>query len=78
MIEVPVEKIIEVPVEVPVYIEKPIERIVKKPYEVIRENIINRERVIDIRESQIEDYMDMDCEVMDTVVDYETIDKIVE
>lgn len=45
------EKIIEVPVERKIYVEREYETIIEKPYDVIRENIINKNNYIDISES---------------------------
>lgn len=44
------------PVEVPRYVEKKVERIVKKPYEVIKENIIYKDKIIDIDEGELQNY----------------------
>ena len=66
--EVPVEKIIEVPVENKVYVDKPYEKIVEVPYEVTRENVIFQEKVIDVDESQVGRYQN--AKVLETKVDY--------
>ena len=68
MIEVPVEKIIEVPVENKVFVDKPYEKIVEVPYDVTRENIIFDEKVIDVDERDLGRYQD--AEVLPTEVDY--------
>ena len=64
----PVEKVIEVPVENKVYVDKPYETIVEKPYEVLRENVIWKENIIDVDESQIGRYQN--AEVLETQVEY--------
>lgn len=58
MVEIPVEKIVEVPVENKVYVDKPYEKIVEVPYEVIREDVHFNERILDVDENDIGRYPD--------------------
>lgn len=57
IIEIPVEKVIEVPVENKIYVEREYETLIERPYDVIWENIINKDRIIDVNESQIEELL---------------------
>ncbi len=60
----PVEKIVEVPVENKVFVEKPYEKIVERPYEVVRENVVWNERVVDVDERELKNYPN--AEVLET------------
>ena len=76
MIEIQVEKIIEVLVENKIYVDKEYERIVEKPFDVVRENIIFNEKMIEIDESDIKKYKD--AKVLETIVDYVYRDRVTE
>lgn len=78
IIEIPVEKILEVPVENTVYREVFVEKLIEKPYDVIRENFIVKERVIDIEEEALSKINLNEVEVLPTVLDYEYRERIVE
>ena len=62
------EKIVEVPVENKVYVDKPYEKIVEVPYEVVREDVQFRERILDVDEKDVGRYPD--AQVLTTEVDY--------
>ena len=76
MIEIQVEKIIEVLVENKIYVDKEYERLVEKPFDVVRENIIFNEKMIEIDESDIKKYKD--AKVLETIVDYVYRDRVTE
>lgn len=71
---------IEVPVENKIYVEREYETLIEKPYDVIRENIINKERIIDVNESQIEELLNQNpnLEVLPVFINYERKNKYVE
>jgi len=72
--------VIEVPVENKIYVEREYETLIEKPYDVIRENIINKERIIDVNESQIEELLNQNpnLEVLPVFINYERKNKYVE
>ena len=76
IIEIPVERIIEIPVEVKKYVERPYEKIVQRPYDVFKENIIWKDKIIDIDERDISNYKNV--QVLPTEVNYQKNQKIVE
>ena len=71
---------IEVPVENKIYVEREYETLIEKPYDVIRENIINKDRIIDVNESQIEELLNQNpnLEVLPVFINYERKNKYVE
>ena len=76
IVEIPVEKIIERPVETTRIVETPIERTVARPYEVIRENLIYRDRVVDIDERDL--YLYPNSSILPTEVNYRRTQNIIE
>lgn len=76
IIEIPVEKIIEKPIQIQKYVERPYERIVQAPYEVLRENLIYKDRVIDVDEREVSRYPQ--ASVLPTTVEYLRKEKFVE
>ena len=68
------------PVENKIYVEREYETLIEKPYDVIRENIINKERIIDVNESQIEELLNQNpnLEVLPVFINYERKNKYVE
>jgi len=72
--------VIEVPVENKIYVEREYETLIEKPYDVIRENIINKDRIIDVNESQIEELLNQNpnLEVLPVFINYERKNKYVE
>jgi len=65
---VPVQRIVEVPVENKIFVDKEYEKIVEKPYEVIRENVIINDHIIDVDINDIGNYKD--AQVMEEIVEY--------
>ena len=76
IVEIPVEKIIERPVEQTRYVEKPYERVVERPYEVVKENLIYRDKIIDIDERDLHRYPS--AERLQTKVNYQRTQNFVE
>lgn len=54
------------------------EKLIEKPYDVIRENFIVKERVIDIEEEALSKINLNEVEVLPTVLDYDYRERIVE
>lgn len=65
----------EVPVERISYVKKPVEKIVEKPYDVFKENIVYKNKYIDIDEKDI--YRYPNCEREKTFVQKKYVDKVI-